>query len=124
MTGRLRRGSPRSFTASGLGAYASNWFTGGLITWLSGANDGRTAEVKLHARSGSTVTIELWQQTSEPIAPSDDFRILAGCDKQFATCRAKFNNVPNFRGFPHVPGNDFLLSIATRDGNNDGGSMN
>jgi uncharacterized phage protein (TIGR02218 family) len=117
-------GSPRSFTASGLGAYASNWFTGGLITWLSGANQDRTAEVKLHARSDSTVTIELWQQTSEPIAPSDTFRIVAGCDKQFATCRAKFNNVPNFRGFPHVPGNDFLLSVATRDGNNDGGSMN
>lgn len=117
-------GSPRSFTASGLGGYATNWFTSGLITWLSGANQGRSAEVKLHASSGGTVTIELWQQTAEPIAPGDTFRIVAGCDKQFATCRAKFANVPNFRGFPHVPGNDFLLSVATRDGKNDGGSMN
>jgi uncharacterized phage protein (TIGR02218 family) len=116
--------SPRRFAASGLGAYANNWFTGGLITWLSGANEGRPTEVKLHAKSGSAVTIELWQRMAEPIGVGDNFRVTAGCDKQFATCRAKFANTANFRGFPHVPGNDFLLSVATHGGKNDGGSMN
>lgn len=111
---------PRSFTASGLDAFAGNWFTRGLLTWLSGANSGRPAEVKLHAKSGGAVRIELWQRPAEEIAISDTFRIIAGCDKQFATCRAKFANTANFRGFPHVPGNDFMLSVATRDGKNDG----
>jgi uncharacterized phage protein (TIGR02218 family) len=36
----------------------------------------------------------------------------AGCDRQFATCRAKFGNALRFRGFPHMPGDDFVLSYA------------
>jgi hypothetical protein len=32
-----------------------------------------------------------------------------GCDRALATCRDRFANVPNFRGFPHIPGNDFVL---------------
>lgn len=115
--------SPRMFVASGLDAYANDWFTRGLITWLSGANEGRKAEVRLHSKVGEVVTIELWQRTAEPIAEGDNFSIVAGCDKQFSTCRAKFANVVNFRGFPHVPGNDFLLHVASRRDKNDGGSL-
>lgn len=32
-----------------------------------------------------------------------------GCDRALATCRDRFGNVANFRGFPHIPGNDFVL---------------
>lgn len=32
-----------------------------------------------------------------------------GCDRQLGTCRGRFGNVLNFRGFPHIPGNDFVL---------------
>ncbi len=42
--------------------------------------------------------------------------VSAGCDKRFATCRAKFDNVVNFRGFPHMPGNDFAPSPMPREG--------
>lgn len=31
-----------------------------------------------------------------------------GCDKRFATCVARFDNALNFRGEPHLPGNDLL----------------
>jgi uncharacterized phage protein (TIGR02218 family) len=31
-----------------------------------------------------------------------------GCDKRFATCRDRFGNAANFRGEPHLPGNDLL----------------
>ncbi|MGH6736547.1 MAG: DUF2163 domain-containing protein [Methyloceanibacter sp.] len=112
--------SPRRFRASGINPFANDWFTRGLITWLSGANAGRPSEVKLHAKRSGEVHIELWQRPAEPIAPGDTFKIVAGCDKQFKTCRVKFDNLPNFRGFPHVPGNDFMLSVATRGGKNDG----
>jgi uncharacterized phage protein (TIGR02218 family) len=115
-------GSLRSFVASGLDAYDNNWFTRGLITWLSGANQGRKSEVRVHGKSAAGATIELWQRPAEAIAPGDTFRIVAGCDKQFSTCRTKFNNVPNFRGFPHVPGNDFMLSVASQKDKNDGKS--
>jgi hypothetical protein len=32
-----------------------------------------------------------------------------GCDRRLTTCRDRFDNVVNFRGFPHIPGNDFIL---------------
>ena len=116
--------SQRSFTVSGLGSLANDWFTRGLLTWTSGANSGRSMEVKLHTLHDGVVTIELWQRMAKDVAVGDAFGITAGCDKQFATCRTKFNNVPNFRGFPHIPGNDFAVSYPNSDDpDNDGGAL-
>jgi uncharacterized phage protein (TIGR02218 family) len=112
----------RRFTASGLGAFASAWFSGGRLMWTSGANDGRAMEVKRHAISASAVTIELWQSMSEAPAPGDGFTVTAGCDKQFSTCKAKFANQANFRGFPYMPGNDAILSYPSRGDALDGKS--
>ena len=102
----------RLLTASGLGAFLSGWFTRGLVTFTSGANAGRAQEVKRHTLAGTEATIELWQPMAQPIEPDDTFTITAGCDKQFATCQAKFANAVNFRGFPHMPGNDYVLAVA------------
>jgi uncharacterized phage protein (TIGR02218 family) len=108
----------RRFTASGLGGFASDWFTGGKLTWAAGANEGRAMEVKRHAGDA----IELWQSMSEAVALGDSFTITAGCDKQFAICKAKFANAINFRGFPYMPGNDAVLSYPTATQPMDGGS--
>jgi len=108
----LTASSLRQFTASGLSAFASGWFTRGLVTFTSGANAGRSQEVKRHTLAGTEATIELWQPMALAIAPGDAFTITAGCDKQFATCQAKFANAINFRGFPHMPGNDYVLAVA------------
>ncbi len=43
------------------------------------------------------------------------------CDKQLSTCRDRFANIENFRGFPHMPGPDFVLAGPAARGN-DGGS--
>lgn len=104
--------SARRFTAAGLGAFADGWFTRGLATFTSGANNGRAVEIKRHTFSDGMVTLELWQEPGEMLAVSDTFTVTAGCDKQLQTCRAKFANVVNFRGFPHMPGNDFVTSFA------------
>lgn len=114
----------RVLTVSGLDAFVSDWFTRGLLTWTSGANGGLKMEVKLHTKADGAVTIELWQRMSQPIAVSDEFSVTAGCDKQFTTCRDKFSNGVNFRGFPHIPGNDFAVSYPNSDDpQNDGGSL-
>ena len=42
------------------------------------------------------------------------------CDKRFETCRDVFANTVNFRGFPHLPGPDFVLAGPAVNGN-DGG---
>jgi uncharacterized phage protein (TIGR02218 family) len=112
----------RRFTVSGLDSFADGWFANGKLTWTSGANNGRAMEVKRHAVTATGVSIELWQSMSEAVAAGDSFVITAGCDKQFATCKAKFDNAINFRGFPTMPGNDAVLSYPTAAQPMDGGS--
>jgi len=114
--------SLRLFAASGLGSFTTDWFTRGLVTFTSGANAGRKQEVKRHV-AGSEATFELWQPMAHVIEPGATFTVTAGCDKHFATCQAKFANTVNFRGFPHMPGNDFLTAVARPgDPANDGSS--
>jgi uncharacterized phage protein (TIGR02218 family) len=108
----------RRFTATGLDAYAGGWFAGGKLTFTSGANAGRAMEVKRHG----TNALELWQAMSETVAPGDAFTLSAGCDKQFSTCKAKFANGINHRGFPYMPGNDVALAPPVQTQPLDGGS--
>jgi len=112
----------RRFTASGLDDFADQWFAGGKLSWTSGANAGRAIEVKRHGVVGTRVSLELWQRMSEAIAIGDSFIVSAGCDKQFGTCKAKFANTLNFRGFPYMPGNDAVTSYPAQSQLLDGGS--
>jgi uncharacterized phage protein (TIGR02218 family) len=109
----------RVLTVSGLSGFATGLFNLGLLTWTSGANAG--ARIELRGHVGSRLT--LFQRAALPIEPGDDFDIAAGCDKSWAMCRERFENGENFRGFPHIPGNDFALSVAKKDAPNDGGSF-
>jgi len=102
----------RALVVSGLGAYVDGWFTRGLLTWTGGANVGLAVEIRRHSRTESTVTAELWQATPHAIAVGDTFTVTAGCNKHLATCADKFANAINFRGFAHMPGNDFVLAVA------------
>jgi uncharacterized phage protein (TIGR02218 family) len=121
----LAASSAYLFTASGLDAFADTWFAGGLLTWTSGANANRQMEVKRFANAGGAAEIELWRSMASAIAPGDGFIVTAGCDKTFATCQAKFANPLNFRGFPHMPGNSYVLAYpVSGDPSNDGASMN
>ncbi|MCX5576874.1 DUF2163 domain-containing protein [Kaistia terrae] len=110
----------RRFTVSGLDAFASGWFERGTLVWTSGANEGRRAVIKMQRLAAGALTIELWNAMTEAILPGDGFTITAGCDKRFETCREKFANALNFRGFPHMPGNDFALGYARNGGRNTG----
>jgi len=112
-----------SFHAGGLDAFDDGWFTAGRLTFTSGANAWLAVEVKSH-RNGDGVILDLWQAMPEPIAEGDAFTVTAGCDKRFQTCHDRFANVVNFRGFPHIPGNDFVISypLAGEPGN-DGTSL-
>lgn len=113
-----------SFAVSGLDVFEEGWFDAGKLTFGSGANAGLAIEVKRHRFDGEDIVIELWQAMPEPVSVGDSFVVTAGCDKRFETCRNRFNNAVNFRGFPHIPGNDFVMRYAV-DGEpgNDGGSL-
>lgn len=77
---------------------ADNFYASGKITFTSGNNNGLSFVVKNQIGG----TIELFLPTSFIIQAGDTFSIQAGCDKTLATCKAKFNNVANFGGFPHI----------------------
>lgn len=97
-------------TVSGLSTFGDGWFSRGKLTWTSGVADGRQAEIKVHRLANGVAVLELWQAPSHIIQAGDGFVAKAGCDKQFSTCRNKFVNGANFRGFPHIPGDDFILT--------------
>lgn len=46
----------------------------------------------------------------------------ASCDRRWATCVERFDNGARFRGFPDIPGDDFLTATPTAAGRHDGGS--
>jgi len=110
----------RGFTTTDLGAFADGWFALGLVTWTSGANAGRKAEVLSHKLSGALATVTLLEKPVRPIQLNDAFTITAGCDKSFATCQAKFANAVNFRGFPYIPGQDTIIRYAAKGDANSG----
>lgn len=97
--------SARQFTDTSR-TEAAGYFNSGLITWTSGANNTYQMEVKTSA-SG---VITLQQVMPNAISLGDTYSMSAGCDKLLATCKTKFSNVINFRGFPHVPGTDKMIS--------------
>lgn len=105
-----------------LAGFAPRWFEKGRLQVLSGAAQGALAVVKNDREADGGRLIELWEAIAG-LAPGDQLRIDAGCDKRAETCRVKFANLANFRGFPHVPGEDWLTSYPARTRANDGGSL-
>lgn len=123
-TGAVTRiDSTSTLVASGLDGFAEGWFTGGKLTWTHGANSGLAVEIKEHRVVSGHARLSLWQAMPEFILIGDAFTVTAGCDKRFATCRERFANAVNFRGFPHIPGNDFVVRSADAGAGNDGGSF-
>ncbi len=114
----------RIYLAAGLIGYANDWFSGGELRFTTGANVGATYIIKQHSVYAGANTLTLWTPAAAPIVVGDAFTVSAGCDKFFATCQDKFGNSANFRGFPHIPGNDQVLQFPSQaDLNMDGGSL-
>lgn len=87
------------FTLSGAAAgKADGYFSNGKVTFSSGQNSGVDAIVKKHTGD----TIELMLPTGRILAIGDTFTIMAGCDKSTDMCKAKFNNLLNYGGYPHI----------------------
>ena len=109
----------RGFTSAALGSFATDTFALGVISWATGANAGRKAEIAAFA-SG---TITLFEAPVRSIAIGDAFVTTAGCDKQFSTCSAKFGNGVNFRGFPHMPGEEAVMRYPNQGDANNGAPL-
>lgn len=105
--------APDAYRVSGLAGFAADWFTHGVLTWTSGVRAGRTERVVDHRKQGDEALLYFVPISGAPPEPGDTFAIVAGCDKSFGTCKAKFANRENFRGFPHLPGNDSAYAYVS-----------
>jgi uncharacterized phage protein (TIGR02218 family) len=114
---------PLSVTVAGLDGFEAGWFTRGAVSWTGGGSAGTVSTVSDHRRTGGTVLLTLWQAPAVTIAPGDTFTIVAGCDRTAETCRIRFDNLLNYRGFPQMPGDDWAAGYPSTGGSHDGGSL-
>ncbi|WP_444666504.1 DUF2163 domain-containing protein [Cereibacter changlensis] len=102
--------------------FDDRWFEKGRMVMLSGEAAGAVGVIKNDRLGLGGRVVELWQAIGPGIAPGDRLRLEAGCDRRAETCRLKFGNIRNFRGFPHIPGEDWLSAVPSGASVNDGGS--
>lgn len=100
--------------------FATGFFARGALQALDGAAKQLGAQVRRDRGNGR---LELWSRV-RGLAVGDRVRVAAGFDGRFESWMARFGDATDFRGFPHIPGEDFLMSVPRRDGINDGGSLN
>lgn len=108
---------------SGLNDIDAGWFSFGTLTWTSGARQGRTERIVDHRNDGALAVLTLQAGSGPLFGAGDGFAVVAGCDHSFAACKMKFANTLNFRGFPHLPGNDVAYSYVSEGGIFDGGPV-
>lgn len=84
-------------------------FTGGTLTFTSGANAGFFREVKVDPNTNGGV-IKFWENFPEDMAPGDTFTLAPGCNRTQEMCRDVYHNIVHMRAPGlFIPG---LLAIA------------
>ncbi|MGP1283672.1 MAG: DUF2163 domain-containing protein [Parasphingopyxis sp.] len=76
----------------------------GRLRWITGENSGLSNPLLRSA--GNRLTLR--DAPPFAVAPGTRIEIVEGCDRSFTACRDRFANTDNFRGEPHLPGNDLL----------------
>jgi uncharacterized phage protein (TIGR02218 family) len=112
-----------------------DWFSYGVCTFTSGAYFGQSVDIRRFYKSayisaedvayasstGSTAyAIDLWDIGHVALLARDTVTLTVGCDKSMHTCKTKFSNAINFRGFPSIPGNDMVTRYPLKDDVNEG----
>ena len=95
----------------------------GQLTMLSGKAASMTSDILNHQSDHAGERLEMWLPYHAEVAVGDRVRAHVGCNKCFTTCRDVFANQINYRGFPHIPGNDFVLSSPEQHKVRDGSTV-
>lgn len=100
--------------------FPEGWFSEGRVVSLDGAGAGQTAMIRRDRHRDAALRLELWHVPFRPFESGGLVRLEAGCDKRLQTCRQKFANAVNFGGFPHIPGEDWLIATPRVAGASNG----
>ena len=117
-----KKGMAAGYFIASQSSFPDRWFERGRIVITSGTGKGIAAQVKFDQEVTGSRRIELWHDFDVSPDLGDTVRLEAGCDKLAGTCRTKFSNFLNFRGFPHIPESDWVISYPVPGYLNDGGS--
>jgi uncharacterized phage protein (TIGR02218 family) len=79
-------------------------FVLGRLRYMSGDNCGLSTTIL----SAGGTDVQVRDLPRAPLRPGCRVELREGCDKRFETCVSRFGNAVNFRGEPHLPGNDLL----------------
>ncbi len=112
-----------SYTFATQPGFAAHWFERGRATVVTGAAAGLIGLVKFDRERDGQRVVDLWVDFGLAPVAGDVVRLEAGCDKLATTCQGKFANFLNFRGFPDLPGEDWLASYPVSSKVNDGRSL-
>ncbi len=112
----------QDFTFEPVTEFAQGWFAHGRLIVKTGAAAGLVGLVRLDQISEGARSVSLWDSLRAQTVPGDLIRLEAGCDRQATTCRTKFSNFLNFRGFPHIPGEDWMTAYPKAGQPHSGGS--
>lgn len=84
----------------GADAFAFGW-----LRWTEGPRAGLRHMILSHTGT----ELVLVDAPDMPLTTPLRIELTEGCDRRLATCQSRFGNVLNFRGEPHLPGNDLLM---------------
>jgi uncharacterized phage protein (TIGR02218 family) len=77
----------------------ANLYIQGTVVGVTGANSGTSRTVANMGAGWVYVKLAFLS----PVLAGDQFQLLPGCDRMFATCQNVFNNAIHFGGFPYIP---------------------
>lgn len=83
-----------------LAAFGDHYFTGGFIEWTDRRTGGPNRR-GIQEHIGNTITL---LGRSDGIAQGDPVYLYPGCSRIAEVCDAKFDNMANYGGIPHMPG--------------------
>jgi uncharacterized phage protein (TIGR02218 family) len=112
----------RVLRVAALPGFEARWFERGRCEVLTGAAAGLVGAIKIDRPEAGMRRVELWDRLRADIVAGDRVRLTAGCDKRMETCRLKFANLLNFRGFLDLPDDDWMVAHPSRVSARDGGS--
>ena len=85
-------------------------YKNGKLKFISGTMQNVEFPISSIETSGSAYLINFKGQISQKYNIGASIKIYQSCDKNFATCKGRFNNGANFRGCPHMPGESIIYA--------------
>lgn len=99
----------RQVVADSVNLQPDDWFGDGLFEFTSGDCNGM--QVKVRDYDGTTGAFTFVMPMLLTPSVGDSYIAKTGCRKRVnEDCRDKFDNILNFQGEPHLPGNDYITN--------------